>query len=573
MFKKSLLAVSVASIVSMTANAGEISATVTETAAIETAVTAAIAAAFATTPKTSGCTAAAGILGVDVDLATFTNGIAATGTATEAGGVLPSIYDQVPNTVTMTSNDVCAVVVGTDVLNEASTTASSLEGAQANGAAVNASLVTGFGGYRLEDTIIITVTGGTIDELASASADLASTATAETTFDFAGFVGNTVRFTVGAISGGATAGPAREIAALTGLKVTPDSGVNDISISAKTVATTSLTSDESASKVTTTLQNQFTGSVVYLADGIIDVATDRQKFEATTGAEDSSGANETDILDTLALKVVQNTSVGNLEIQTATLEVTGEDFSWIESANVVPATAISSTEILTNFSLETFTDAALTTPVAGTAADSFTKAVVNSDYTKVTFTIGTGSDTLLDTYHKIGFKLDSNDETLVAQSYKASLTANDDGTGAGEAGSAVVATEVSVGSWTLNGSVVTIPYMPFDDNTAVILRHTNTGKQTGDITVRYMIEGVDSDWQELSTAVATSSKGLMDIRDDVFRDGIIAESGVTSGKVTVEITTNVPSDDVTVFAGFKVRDEKDRGIVGTFGALGSAQND
>ncbi|MBQ4849234.1 hypothetical protein [Pseudoalteromonas sp. MMG012] len=126
---------------------------------------------------------------------------------------------------------------------------------------------------------------------------------------------------------------------------------------------------------------------------------------------------------------------------------------------------------------------------------------------------------------------------------------------------------VSFGSWTLNGSVVDVPYMPFGDNTAAILRLTNESSKTGDLTVRYMLEA-DSAGNNAVTAwksvgvVASIGPGVTNI-SDVVMNAIKADAGVTKGKVAIELTTNVPTADVSVTAIFKVISEQDRGVVAT----------
>lgn len=134
---------------------------------------------------------------------------------------------------------------------------------------------------------------------------------------------------------------------------------------------------------------------------------------------------------------------------------------------------------------------------------------------------------------------------------------------AAAAGTASVATGSAIGEWTLNGKVATINYMPFGDNTQVIMRATNTGAQTGDVTVRYMLEGVDTSWKSISGTVLTLAPGVTNIADLVL-DAIKADSGMTKGKAAIEVTANVPEDDATIYAAYKVLSETDRGFVGNF---------
>ena len=140
------------------------------------------------------------------------------------------------------------------------------------------------------------------------------------------------------------------------------------------------------------------------------------------------------------------------------------------------------------------------------------------------------------------------------------------------AGTTNTQTGAAAGSWTLNGANVTIPYMPFGPNTKVIMRATNTGTQTGALTVQYMLEGVSTGWESISVPVTDLAPGVTDIRDLVM-DAIIADAGVESGKVAIDITVNAPGEDITVFAAYNVKNSADdRGFVGAFGHLGSNNN-
>jgi hypothetical protein len=123
------------------------------------------------------------------------------------------------------------------------------------------------------------------------------------------------------------------------------------------------------------------------------------------------------------------------------------------------------------------------------------------------------------------------------------------------------------GGWDLNGSVVDVPYMPFGPATQPIIRHTNNGTQTGDISLRYMVEGVDSTWQDGGVLVADAGPGvrnlLTPVKAALLADGY--DSAASGFKATLEITTNVPDLEVTVFAAAKVTtSDSDRLTVGAF---------
>jgi len=127
----------------------------------------------------------------------------------------------------------------------------------------------------------------------------------------------------------------------------------------------------------------------------------------------------------------------------------------------------------------------------------------------------------------------------------------------------VTATDAAAGSWTLNGSVVKVPYMPFGPVTQGILYHTNNGTKTGAISARYIVEGSNT-WQDLGVVVASAGPGVTNLLGPVM-DAVKTATGLTSGKVALEITTNVPNGDVVVTAAAKfTTTDSDRLTIGTF---------
>jgi len=163
--------------------------------------------------------------------------------------------------------------------------------------------------------------------------------------------------------------------------------------------------------------------------------------------------------------------------------------------------------------------------------------------------------------HNITIKTDKATDVTPTQKFYYAVTANftDHGTaeaaGTGAtAGTKAVATNSALGEWTLNGSVVEIPYMPFGPNTQPIIYHTNDGSQSGDITMRYMVEGVDTSYQDAGTLVSQAGPGVRNLLS-LVNAAMLAEgynSATTGFKVALEITTNVPADDVKVTAAAKV---------------------
>jgi len=597
MFKKSLLALSVAAFAGA-ASAGTLSVKVEEsnTAAYATAVTGTFTAG-----ATNECSALVATYGVKTANITYAAGFTKTTVAVNDGDsddtVSVTAFTDVPNgiydagvavnTLNYTGDKACTLTVRADEsLIGANVAKYSLEGATANGVTIEAAQVAGIGGIAEENTIIFTITGGTINGIDSQNATLVTgtrnsttgvitVVDAQNTFTLNGVVGNTILFSADTGYGNAGGvGSPFEILWLSGVEVTPDAGVTELLISSVVQNTAAIVVDTTKSTVVTNIDNQYTSTVVAGLDGIIDVASERYDLIKHTDTDSSKvllgGTNDANNVDSLVVKNKLNTSQGNLSADTITYTISG-DFAWMADLDAAGDEdgKIESAEIMTAVTLAGFdalTAGALTTAVD----DAITKAAVNSDLNELTLTID-GTDGVADLYHhiKIVTPGTANDaaEVLVAQDFVADIVIAE----SKEAVTMKSATALDAGEWTLNGSVVTIPYMPFGPNTKVIMRHTNTGVQDGAITVRYMIEDGGTDWVSVGEVVASSTRGVMDIRDAVM-EAIMADAGVTKGKVAIEITTNVPSKDVTVYAAYNVKNSADdRGFVGTFGEHGSAK--
>lgn len=131
---------------------------------------------------------------------------------------------------------------------------------------------------------------------------------------------------------------------------------------------------------------------------------------------------------------------------------------------------------------------------------------------------------------------------------------------------AAFATEVfdfgSTVSFSLDGANFEVPYIPFGDNTQVIFRLTNTSAQTGDLSIRYLEEGSQDSWKDIGV-VGSVSPGITNVADMIM-DAIKADSGLTKGKVALDVTINTPDGEITGYVAYKVVTESDRGFVGTF---------
>jgi hypothetical protein len=581
MFKKTLLALSIASVTSV-ASAGILTVNVDEVN------TTAIAAINGTAGDVDACTTAATTLSVSTTGATPTTGVQTF--TTPAISALDGVY-QSGSSVFMDSATACTITVA-DTLIGATTAKYSLEGATANGVTLNVDQVSGVGGIAEENTLIFTVTGGTVNATASQAAQLVSLgpdgaiggADDHGTFTLNGVVGNTIIFSVdtGYGIGSTGVGPQFEILNLSGVVVVPDTGVTELEISSVNQNTAAIVVDTTPSSLVTNIANQYEATILAGLDGIIDVAQERLALvPKATASDDTSfvlvGGQDAANTDTLVIKNTLKTSLGNLDADVSTIAITG-DFTWMADldANGNDDGVYDSAELLGALTYSPFnliTTGALA--LDATEDDVLTAASLSVDMKTLTLTVTHGADNVVDEYASLLITVpgaSTGTTAIKAQDFTLDIEVAETGETV-KMDAAKVA--LNAGEWKLNGSVVTIPYMPFGENTKVIMRHTSTSAQIGDITVRYMLEDMDAsdgnDWISVGVVESAVANGVLNITSQVM-DAILADANVTQGKVAIEITTNVPSEDVTVYAAYNVKNSADdRGFVGTFGEHGSAK--
>lgn len=159
----------------------------------------------------------------------------------------------------------------------------------------------------------------------------------------------------------------------------------------------------------------------------------------------------------------------------------------------------------------------------------------------ITFTAPTGTDALV---------LETQDFTT---DYVYSYTS-----AAAVAGSKTVGANVNAGEWTLNGSTVNIPYMPYGATVSQIMYITNDGTQSGDIMVTaFDDKGTMYDLGVVGTAAANKVTKITKL----VNDSLMA-AGFTGSKASITVTVNAPDSDITVYAGYNVGGG-DRGFVNT----------
>lgn len=125
-----------------------------------------------------------------------------------------------------------------------------------------------------------------------------------------------------------------------------------------------------------------------------------------------------------------------------------------------------------------------------------------------------------------------------------------EGTASGVAVSTqAVAEGTGLGSWTLDGANVFVPYMPYGNGISQVIYVTNDSSQTGDVEVT----AYDEEGNEFGPWVVAESKGKTITKLTTEINQRLFDAGFTSGKVAFDIVVNAPSDDIKVTTSYNVR--------------------
>lgn len=179
-----------------------------------------------------------------------------------------------------------------------------------------------------------------------------------------------------------------------------------------------------------------------------------------------------------------------------------------------------------------------------------------------TFVVSEDASSIVTTYNST-FESDiitftpPTDVELSTQTFTATVAYNYTSAG-GTAGTATIGNALAAGAWTLNGANVVIPYMPYSATASQIIYVTNTGKTSGDILVTATGAGGIS--FDLGVVSSSPAGGLVKLSKSI-KDALTAQ-GFDSGKLTLTLTVQVPSDDIIVYASYNIGGS-DRGFVNT----------
>jgi hypothetical protein len=436
----------------------------------------------------------------------------------------------------------------------------SLEGSASLAAVTAADLDVDLGAeYSVGDILTFTFSGGDVDTSTAPANYTTNGANAgSVTVGLLNTSADTLTYRVTeVVAGGTTIG---ETILLTGIEFDRDAvaaaGAVTVTYAAETDSGVSIDSGSTSSTDLFTVTSQFT----------LDRATD-DDFDATIDVEEQRlQFDDNDVIDVVDITIESDTALTfAVDILDTTVDLTlNGNFNYLDDDADTAGVQLPGAASIN-----------LTGAATGNGAGTIAADGMSVSWTGLT--IAAVTDTLTVTIDSEGAVAAYADEVIPVQSFTADITVDYDdfgdaegGGGTQAAGSVDAASELAVGMWDLNGSVVEVPYMPMGPITQPFLRHTNDGSQTGDITLRYMVEGEHTSYQDGGTLVSQAAPGVTNLLSEInaalVADGF--DASASGFKVALEITTNVPADDVKVTAGAKFTNQEntDRLSIGVIGS-------
>lgn len=296
--------------------------------------------------------------------------------------------------------------------------------------------------------------------------------------------------------------------------------------------------------------DQFSAAVVKTLAGVVDVEKARYHFASddTSGANAIAGGNESQLVLTLANNSA-SVPAGVASVASVSVSVVG-DFTWLDDTSSGFGTCAADDVAAGNAqavlvsgangsagTLASLNCGTLSYVISGAASGAFTGGLVTIALGKTN-----ASSVTAGTY----------DRTIPApSSYTTSVSFSYFSTGA--ASGALSATELagttSAGSFTLNGSTIYVPFLPYNSSTTRVVYLTNRSDQTGGVSASAVADGTGAACP--SFTVATAKANGVTLLTSGIDAGIRACYGADfDGKVALTVVSNIPGGKAEIFSGY-----------------------
>jgi len=294
--------------------------------------------------------------------------------------------------------------------------------------------------------------------------------------------------------------------------------------------------------------DQFSASVVKTLAGVVDVEKARYHFAADdTSGGSTLGGNESQLVLSLANATDAMSPVGQASVAAVTITVTG-DFTWLDDQSSgfgtctagdltggnAQAVLVQASGVAQAGSLNCGT---LSYVISGSAAGEFTGGHVTIAMGKTNAASSTAG-----TY----------DRTIPApQSYSTGVTFSyfSSGTAATALSATELAATTSAGAFTLNGSTIYVPFLPYNSSTTRVVYLTNRSDQEGGVSASAIADGTGAACP--SFEVATAKANGVTLLTSGIDAGIRACYGADfDGKVALTIVSNIPGGKAEIFSAY-----------------------
>jgi len=389
--------------------------------------------------------------------------------------------------------------------------------------------------YTEQDTIVLTMTGGSIDGVAGWQPVITVAPAAPLKGITLGLLntsadGTTATYRVTNVTGDAAD-------QTTGIELT----FTSFTFVASTIASSGVSVDwcgytnlgaelECNDDDLITVAQQYSFAVSTDYNAVIDVEENRTQFVLPS----PTNAGNNTLNDTATFAVTDNTAFDMFASTTGIDYTLTGDFSWVNTAAVV----------------EVANCAGATTGSLNVAKTEVTFSCTDTNAVSVTLDVAnnTGTTLLQPTTFSVSAEVSYTDGAIVtpvAADIKSSTYTD------------------AAGEWTLNGSLVNIPYMPYGTNITQVINLTNTGGQTGGITVEgydrttntrfgpYDLPVVAAPYRQVALAEA--------IKNALEDNGHVVDGA--GERYYLTIVTNVAADDVEVYSAYNTGNNGARLVV------------
>jgi hypothetical protein len=295
--------------------------------------------------------------------------------------------------------------------------------------------------------------------------------------------------------------------------------------------------------------DQFSASLVKALAGVVDVEKARYQFAADdTSAASALSGNESQLVLSIG-NAAANVPAGVASVASVSVSVVG-DFTWLDDTSLGFGTCAAGDLTTGNAqallvsgangsagTLASLNCGTLSYVISGAASGEFTGGLVTIALGKTNAATAAAG-----TYDRV---------IPAPQSYTTSVSFSYFSTGSASAASSAteLAATTSAGSFTLNGSTIYVPFLPYNSSTTRVVYLTNRSDQEGGVSASAIADGTGAVCP--SFTVATAKANGVTLLTSGIDAGIRACYGANfDGKVALTVVSNIPGGKAEIFSAY-----------------------